>query len=51
MHQAEDLWAEEMPGAPIYYYADTYLKKPNLEGYWDSPLGYKFFMYCTKTAE
>lgn len=35
----------------IYYYADTYLKKPNLEGYWDSPLGYKFFMYCTKTAE
>ena len=51
LHQAEDLWAEEMPGAPIYYYADTYLKKPNLEGYWDSPLGYKFFMYCTKTAE
>ena len=26
LHQAEDIWAEEMPGAPIYYYADTYLR-------------------------
>lgn len=51
LHQAEDIWADQMPGAPIFYYADTFMKKPNLQGYWDSPLGYKFFMYCTKTAE
>lgn len=51
MHQAENIWADQMPGAPVFYYADTYMKKPNLDGYWDSPLGYKFFMYCTKSAE
>lgn len=48
LHEAENVWAENMPGAPIFYYADTFLKRDTLNGYWDSPLGYKFFMYCTK---
>ena len=45
MHQAEDIIFEEAMLAPIYYYVDTYLKSPKLEGFYSSPLGYKYFMY------
>jgi oligopeptide transport system substrate-binding protein len=31
---------------PIYYYTDIYMLKSNVEGFFSSPLGYKFFMYC-----
>jgi len=30
---------------PIYYYVDIYLKNQKLEGFYASPLGYKYFMY------
>ena len=45
MHDAEDILMEEMPIIPIYYYVDLYLKSTNLEGFYSSPLGYKYFMY------
>ena len=45
MHQAEDIIFESHAGKLIYYYVDIYLKSPKLEGFYSSPLGYKYFMY------
>lgn len=50
MHQAEDIIFEESMLAPVYYYVDIYLKSPKLQGFYSSPLGYKYFMY-TSIAE
>lgn len=50
MHAAEKILSEEMPVIPIYYYTDLYLKSDKLEGFYTSPLGFKFFMY-TSVAE
>lgn len=47
MHQAEDIIFAENMLCPIYYYVDLYLKSENLEGFYSSPLGYKYFMYST----
>lgn len=47
MHKAEQILAAEMPIIPIYYYTDLYLKADNLQGFYSSPLGYKYFMYTT----
>ncbi|MBP7401003.1 MAG: peptide ABC transporter substrate-binding protein [Clostridia bacterium] len=47
MHAAEDILMEEMPIAPIYYYVDIFMKSAKLDGFYSSPLGYKYFMYCT----
>lgn len=47
MHQAEDIIFEESMLCPIYYYVDLYLKSEKLEGFYRSPLGYKYFMYAT----
>jgi len=45
MHKAEDIIFEESMLCPIYYYVDIYLKSESLEGFYSSPLGYKYFMY------
>ena len=47
MHKAEDILMADMPIAPIYYYVDIFLKAENLEGFYSSPLGYKYFMYTS----
>ena len=47
MHKAEDILMKELPVAPIYYYVDLYLKSTKLDGFYSSPLGYKYFMYCS----
>lgn len=47
MHKAEDILMAEMPQAPIYYYVDVFLKSTKLEGFYSSPLGYKYFMYTS----
>ena len=47
MHRAEDIIFEESMLAPIYYYVDIYLKNPKLQGFYSSPLGYKYFMYSS----
>lgn len=43
MHQAEDVLAKDMPIIPLYFYTDLYLKSDKLEGFYTSPLGFKFF--------
>jgi len=46
MHKAEDIFMEESPVIPIYYYTDTYIVKDYLKGFYNSPLGFKYFMYA-----
>ena len=46
LHAAEDVLMETGAICPIYYYTDLYMLKQNVEGFFSSPLGYKFFMYC-----
>ena len=50
MHEAEKILGEEMPLIPLYYYTDLMLVSDKLEGFYSSPLGYKYFMY-TSVAE
>lgn len=48
MHQAEDLAiGEDAIVAPIYFYTNPYMIKPNVEGVFYTPLGYWFFNYAT----
>ncbi len=47
MHEAEDIIFEESMLCPIYYYVDLYLINQKIDGFWSSPLGYKYFMYAT----
>jgi oligopeptide transport system substrate-binding protein len=47
MHKAEDYLMDQLPGAPLFYYTDNYLMKDYVKGYYESPLGYKYFMYTT----
>lgn len=50
MHEAEDIIFEESLLCPIYYYVDLYLLNQKVDGFWSSPLGYKYFMYATAAA-
>jgi len=45
MHKAEDILFEEWVLCPIYFYVDIYLKSEKLDGFYSSPLGFKYFMY------
>lgn len=49
MHQAEDIIFAEWMLCPIYYYVDIYLQSQKLQGFYSSPLGFKYFMYTTVT--
>jgi len=46
LHEIEDLLMETGAICPVYYYTDIYMIKDNVKGFFSSPLGYKFFMYC-----
>lgn len=46
MHQAEDLLMSTGAICPIYYYTDQYMCSDSIEGFFASPLGYKYFMYA-----
>ena len=46
MHEAEDLLMSTGCICPLYYYTDLYMQDPELQGFFSSPLGYKYFMYC-----
>lgn len=50
MHEAEKILGKEAPIIPLYYYTDLMLVSDKLEGFYSSPLGYKYFMY-TSVAE
>ncbi|MDO5124548.1 MAG: peptide ABC transporter substrate-binding protein [Eubacteriales bacterium] len=47
MHQAEDLVMSTKALCPIYYYTDPYLCSKDIQGFFASPLGFKYFMYAT----
>ncbi|MBQ9827172.1 MAG: peptide ABC transporter substrate-binding protein [Lachnospiraceae bacterium] len=47
MHRAEDLLMSTGAICPLYYYTDTYMIDSSVKGFFSSPLGYKFFKYCT----
>ncbi len=46
MHQAEDMIMSTGAICPIYYYTDQYMCSDSIEGFFASPLGYKYFMYA-----
>lgn len=50
LHEAEDMLMETYAIVPLYYYNDPYMMKSNVTGMYANAFGYKYFMYCTKTA-
>lgn len=46
MHRAEDLLMSTGTINPIYYYTDIYMLSSDVEGFFTTPLGWKFFKYC-----
>ena len=46
-HKAEDLLMSTGTIVPIYYYTDIYMKKENVDGFFGTPSGSKFFKYAT----
>ena len=49
MHAAEDLLMSTGAICPLYFYTDLYMISDKVEGFYSTPLGYKFFMYTTVT--
>ena len=47
MHDAEDILMETGAICPIYYYTDIFMCNDMIDGFFASPLGYKYFMYAT----
>lgn len=47
MHKAEDLIFADAMLCPIYYYVDIFLLNQKVDGFYSSPLGFKYFMYAT----
>ena len=47
MHDAEDILMSTGAIVPIYYYTDIYMCSEKIDGFFASPLGYKFFMYAS----
>ncbi len=43
MHDAEDIIFDEWMLCPLYYYVDIYLLSDKVDGFYSSPLGFKFF--------
>ena len=46
MHLAEDMIMDTGCIMPIYFYTDIYMIDKNIDGFYSSPLGYKFFKNC-----
>ena len=51
MHDAEDILMSTGAICPIYYYTDVYMCSETLDGFFCSPLGYKYFMFASVKAE
>ena len=47
LHNQETLLMSTGAVCPIYFYTDLYMIKPTIKGFYSSPLGYKYFLYCT----
>lgn len=48
MHVAEDMIMETGCITNLYYYTDIYMIDDSIQGFFSNPLGYKYFMFCTK---
>jgi len=46
LHQAEKILMDNMVVAPLNYRARTLLLNPKIKGYYESPMGFDFFMYA-----
>lgn len=49
MHDAEDIIFDEWMLCPLYYYVDIYLLSEKVQGFYSSPLGFKFFTKASVT--
>ncbi|MDO5132515.1 MAG: peptide ABC transporter substrate-binding protein [Eubacteriales bacterium] len=47
MHRAEDLLMSTGVICPLYNYTDTYMIDSSVKGFFSTPLGFKYFMYCS----
>lgn len=47
MHEAENLLMSSGVICPVYYYTDIYMCDSTIDGFFSSPLGFKYFMYAT----
>ena len=47
MHRAEDLLMSTGAICPLYFYTDLYMLDSSVKGFFSTPLGFKYFMYCT----
>lgn len=47
MHEAENILMSTGAICPIYYYTDLYMCSSGINGFFASPLGFKYFMYAT----
>jgi oligopeptide transport system substrate-binding protein len=47
LHKAEEILMRDMPIAPLFYRVRAFLMNSNIKGYYNSPLGFDFFMYAT----
>jgi len=45
LHEAEQIMLNDAACAPVAYYNEFWLQKPNLKGTWHSPYGYWYLMY------
>ena len=45
LHEAEQVVLKDAAMAPVAYYNEFWLQKPNLKGTWHSPYGYWYLMY------
>ena len=43
MHRAEDLLMSTGAIVPLYFYTDPYMLNINVDGFYGTPLGFKFF--------
>lgn len=49
MHKLEDILMDTGAICPLYFYTDIYMCDDSIEGFYASPLGYKYFMHATIT--
>ncbi len=47
MHKAENVLMSTGAICPLYYYTDIFMITPDIDGFFASPLGFKYFMYAS----
>lgn len=47
MHEAENILMSTGAICPLYYYTDIFMCSKSIDGFFSTPLGFKYFMYAT----